>query len=144
MPVLRVFADGKPHGRKDVQDQVAQALQLDAESLSLLLADGRTPVHVNRSSWAVSYLHRAGALRRLNRGVYEITDRGRSLLARGQDKLTIRDLLEFEEFRKFHNFRQGVERTAEPAGVSAVSPEEQLASAWKQLQESLAEQCCPN
>lgn len=47
-PALRVFADGNPHGLKEVREQAAQAFQLDAWSRALLLSDGRTPVSASR------------------------------------------------------------------------------------------------
>jgi len=137
LPALRVFADGMPHGLKEAREQVSQQLQLDPDSRALLLADGRTPVYVNRTAWAITYLHRAGALSRLERGVYQITDRGRELLGRNLDKLTSKHLMEFQEFREFVQVDNG---PVAPPDRHDESPEERLANAWKQLRESLAKE----
>jgi len=137
LPALRVFADGKPHGLKEAREQVSQQLQLDPDSRALLVADGRTPVYVSRTDWAITYLHRAGALARPERGVYQITERGRELLSRGFDKLTVKHLMEFPEFREFVQVKIG---PPPPPNGDDESPEERLASAWKQLRESLAKE----
>ncbi len=134
LPALGALADGKPHGLKEVREKAADQLQLDAESRASLLVDGRTPVYVSRTDWAVTYLFRAGALARAERGVYQITERGKELLARGLEKLTQKDLLEFPEFRKF--LRGNGPEVPPPCGGDA-SPEEQLANAWRELRESL-------
>ncbi len=134
LPALRAFADGQPHELKEVREAVAQQLQLEPESRTLLLKDGRTPVYVSRTDWAVTYLFRAGALARRKRGVYEITERGRDLLGRGLDKLTQKHLLEFPEFRKFI---LGNDTVIPPPIDGHASPEEQLASAWSQMRETL-------
>ena len=137
LPALRVFADGKPHGLKEAREQVSQQLQLDPDSRALLVADGRTPVYVSRTDWAITYLHRAGALARPERGVYQITERGRELLSRGFDKLTVKHLMEFPEFREFVQVKIG---PPPPPNGDDESPEERLASVWKQLRESLAKE----
>ncbi len=82
----------------------------------------------------MTYLFRAGALARAERRVYQITERGKELLARGLERLTQRCLLEFPEFRKF---LVGDEPEVPPPSGGDASPEEPLASAWKELRESL-------
>ena len=138
LPALRAFADGKPHGLREAREYVSQQLQLDPVSRALLLADGRTPVYVSRTDWAITYLHRAGALARPERGVYQITERGRELLGRNLEKLTAKHLMEFEEFRQF--MQGGKPALVPPTDVENGSPEERLANAWKQLRESLAKE----
>jgi len=138
LPALRAFADGKPHGLKEAREQVSQQLQLDPESRAILLPDGHTPVYVSRTDWAITYLHRAGALARPERGVYQITERGRELLGRNLEKLTAKHLMEFEEFRQF--MPGGKPELVPPTDVENGSPEERLANAWKQLRESLAKE----
>ena len=137
LPALRVFADGKPHGLREAREYVSQQLQLDPDSRALLLADRRTPVYVSRTDWAITYLHRAGALARPERGVYQITERGRELLGRNPERLTAKHLMEFPEFREFVQVKKGPDP---PPNGDVESPEERLANAWKQLRESLAKE----
>jgi restriction system protein len=137
LPALRVFADGKPHGLREAREYVSQQLQLDPDSRALLLADRRTPVYVSRTDWAITYLHRAGALARPERGVYQITERGRELLGRNPERLTAKQLMEFPEFREFVQVKKGPDP---PPNGDEESPEERLANAWKQLRESLAKE----
>jgi len=45
---------------------------------------------------------KAGALKRVKRGVFQITERGRELLQKYPEKITVQTLSEFPEFVSFH------------------------------------------
>lgn len=55
----------------------------------------------NRVMWALSYLGQALAVERPRRGVYRITERGRSLLHDLPDTITVGDLRRYPEFVEF-------------------------------------------
>ena len=85
------------------------------------------------------YLTKAGALERMKRGVFRITERGKELLALKVPKLTIKDLSQFPEFVAFHKGSQnGDDEVQEIKAERPQTPEEQLANAYKVLREALA------
>lgn len=95
----------------------------------------------NRLAWAVQYLKAAMLLKPVRRAVYQITDRGFSLLNEKPSEITTKALLQFPEFREF----QG--RGAEPHGPddppapppdTKETPKESLDRNFRTLQEALA------
>ena len=80
---LDLFRDDKPHTRKEIIKIAVNALNLTPDDLKLRTKSGK-PIYESRLSWGVSYLERAGMLKKIKRGVYEITDRGQEYLRKGQ------------------------------------------------------------
>ena len=81
LPVLKAFSDGEAP-LSEVRERTAAAERLSSEDLREMLPGGRQAVFVNRVSWAVTYMERAGLLERVRRGVYRLTQDGESLLSR--------------------------------------------------------------
>src|SRR2546428_6722074 len=80
LPLLQELADGGEHPLTEIRDRVATKLELSAADLEAVLPSGKQTVFGNRLGWAKTYVERAGLLRTVRRGVYQITDRGRSVL----------------------------------------------------------------
>ncbi len=82
---------------------------------------------------------KAGALERIKRGVFRITERGKTLLELNLPRLTIQNLSKYPEFVAFHRGSQnGGEEEREIKSEKTQTPEEQLANAYKILRDSLA------
>lgn len=90
-PVLRALLDGETHHRRDLYEQVADAVGLTAEERDETLNSGQLRFK-NRIGWATSYLNRAGAVERPSRGSYKIADVGRKLLVDHPDRITEKNL----------------------------------------------------
>jgi restriction system protein len=86
-PVLELHADGLPHTSADVRDKVAQTLGVTEEDRQVPLPSGRTSRYANRVAWAVTHMAQALLLERPQRGVTQITPRGRDVLARHPDRV---------------------------------------------------------
>jgi restriction system protein len=86
----------------------------------------------------VVYLAKAGALERIKRGVFRITDRGRELLELNVPKLTIKHLSVYPEFVAFQKGSQKSGHDEPGEHEKTETPEEQLANAYKVLREALA------
>jgi restriction system protein len=82
-PVLELHADGLPHTSADVRDKVAQVLGVTEEDRQVPLPSGRTSRYANRIAWAVTHMAQALLLERPQRGVTQITPRGRDVLVAG-------------------------------------------------------------
>ena len=139
LPVLRATSDGKEHTTAEIREFVATELKLTPEEIAQKLPSGAQTVFANRVAWSVVYLSKAGALERTKRGIFRITDRGRSLLGLNVPKLTNKDLAVYPEFIAFQKGAQeGGQDEHNERPEKSETPEEQLANAYRVLRSALA------
>jgi restriction system protein len=131
LPVLRLASDGKEHSTAELRERIAAELKLSPEELGLKLPSGVQTVFANRIAWSVVYLAKAGALERIKRGVFKITDRGRELLELNLPKLTIKQLAVYPEFVAFHKGSQKSDENEQEEREKKETPEEQLENATR-------------
>jgi len=84
-PVLRALQDGQPHLHKEIREVVAREMGITEAERQQLIKSG-VPVFDSRVGWAVTYMVRAGLVRRPRRGVNQITEAASrcSLLTRNE------------------------------------------------------------
>ena len=87
-PVLEFFAAVEEAGRVEAKAYLADVCKLSASERALLTSSG-VPVYQSRADWAVSNLSAAGYLERVTRGVYSLSEKGRSALLSGIDGETL-------------------------------------------------------
>lgn len=108
----------------------------DAEE-SELLPSGRQRRFANRVAWAKVYLERAGIFSSPGRGQFQITSRGREILAAPPEVLDIKYMERYPEFREFRAKPQAAEAT--PAETQELdTPEETLDAAYQSIRAGLA------
>jgi restriction system protein len=138
--VLRVPSDGAEHSLKDAVPVLADTFHLtDAERTELLLSGQRAVFH-NRVAWANTYLKKAGLLSAPRRGVFTITDRGKSVLAKNPPRIDRSFLEQFPEFLAFSGkSKTGSEadlvQLKPPAGIE--TPLESLEIAYEKIRKEL-------
>ncbi len=138
IPVLRLAADGKEHSTAELRDRIATDLKLTPEDLAQKLPSGVQTVFTNRVAWSVVYLAKAGALERIKRGLFRITDRGKELLGLNVPKLTIKHLSAYPEFVALQKGSKNDGHDEPGEHEKTQTPEEQLANAYKVLRDALA------
>jgi restriction system protein len=116
VPVLEVLSDGQLHARRELFDHVADHLGLTYAERELRVASGGLLLH-NRMTWAFSALVRAEAVDRPQRGMYQITDGGRTLLRTHPNGISEKDLQQIPAYQDY----VPVERSR--AASAAVTPE---------------------
>lgn len=139
-PVLRVLADGRVRSRRELYDDVAEAEALTAAQRAITLDSGQLK-YENRIGWAVTYLVKAGAVERPNRGRQHITEVGRGLLAQFPNGILERDLrtLEGYEGRRKRPPSPGEAITAESLPVTDdLDPVEQVETGVARIVEGVA------
>ncbi|MCA1563197.1 MAG: DUF262 domain-containing protein [Acidobacteria bacterium] len=103
LPLLKLAGDGQQHTSAEAVESLAQRFQLSTDDRGQLLQNGQ-PRFNNRVGWATTYLKKAGLLQAVGRGRFEVTDRGRDVLAAQPDAIDIAFLEsrfpEVVEFRK--------------------------------------------
>lgn len=147
LPVLSTLADGEPQHRRALADRIADHFCLSAEERTALLPSGKASVVRSRTGWALTYLKQAGLVRTLKRGLYEITPRGREVLAEDPSRVDNNYLCRFPEFREFRERSRDAGNDGQTASPSAASaeftqppggaPDEALEAAYGQLRASV-------
>ncbi|MDJ0355060.1 restriction endonuclease [Paenarthrobacter sp. PH39-S1] len=130
IPVLKVLSDGKPRKRRELIIEVQDVLGILDEQRSVLLNSGQSKVE-NRVGWAISDLTTAGAIYRPVRGISEITDLGRTLLAKYLGGLNRSDLETIDVYRN-HQPRRRPETA--PRAANALEAAEDILSPLEQIE----------
>src|SRR6266478_9154533 len=87
LPVLQTLEAGRPRHRRELAAAVTDALHLSEAERQQTLASGKATVMLSRVSWALAYLKQARLVESPSRGVYQLTDRGRDVLARKPSRI---------------------------------------------------------
>ena len=106
LPLLKITADGRIHETHETTEQLADELGLSKTERTQRTAD-ETAQQINyNAAWAKTYLRKAGLIEERGYGKFQITNRGRELLATGPDKLDINALRQSPEFQKWRDTRK--------------------------------------
>jgi restriction system protein len=117
-PCLVVHQDGQPHPAAELRDRLAEITEVTDEDRKIMLPSRTQPVYSNRVAWAVTHLAQAGLLDRPSRGITEITDRGREVLAKHTEFVNIAVLMQFPEYVEFRTPTRESGRASPRAGQS--------------------------
>ncbi len=142
VPLLRYVSDDKDHSMSEAREFLAKEFSLSDVELKEMLPSGRQTTFANRVAWAKAYLSQAGLLESPKRGVFKISDRGRSILSKLPEKITVKWLEQFPEFREFRYEKKGngdVKNKIEDE-EQAGTPEETLDQAAEKLRFEVAQQ----
>ena len=140
-PMLETVKNGEIYKIKDITIMLAQQLNLSSTDLAEMLPSGRQTVFKNRVGWAKTYLSKAGLIESPARATIRITDVGKKVVNENPDKIDTKYL---EQFPSFVNFTSASGQTdsdnSAPANPqpSALTPDDQLEDAYKQINASLA------
>jgi len=144
-PLLAFATDGSEKNINDAIKQIADQLNLTDDERHQLLPSGKQAVFANRVHWARTYLDKAGAIKRTRRSHFQITERGKQLLADNPTRIDVQVLKKFPEFIAFQTSKvidaAGNNVAPLPAATeipeSAVTPEEAVQQAESQIFENL-------
>lgn len=142
LPALRLAAERNDEvSIRDLSRQIAQDFRLTAEELKQPLPSGRAPQFYNRLQWAVFHLRKAGLLSTPKRAHVAITSQGRELARRGLERIDLRVLSEYPEFRRFREASrtEGEERDPDPQplATNGATPLEALEDNYQRLRSAL-------
>lgn len=137
LPLLKIAGDGKVHVLAHVRKQLAKHFGLSATEEEELLPSGRQTRFANRVAWAKVYMQRGGLLSSPGRGQFQITERGREVLANPPANIDIKFLERFPEFLEFRS-RPTESSTEAGEANDSKTPEEALEVAYLSLRAGLA------
>jgi restriction system protein len=152
LPVLKIAGDGNVHKFRESIEILADQFQLTDDERRELLPSGSQSVFDNRVGWARTYLKQAGLLRSPRRGFFEITARGKELLVTGVvhiDNSVLEQFPEYQDFKKRRKNKDGDdeedhESSSQDIAESELTPEDQIASAYKTIRCSVEKEILEN
>ncbi len=145
LPLLRLAAD-KESCVSDAVERLANDYNLSPEERATLLPSGRQTTFSNRVAWAKSYLVQAGLIApTTQRAHFCITGRGKSVLSNPPERITIKYLSQFPEFREFRKVGESGTaandlKSSELAADATLTPDETIRNAHSQLEQELAKE----
>ena len=131
-PLLEAHQDGEEHANRDLIALLADSFGLTEDERREMLPSGGARLFDNRVGWAKSHMAQAGLLYSPRRAVSVITDRGRNILRDYPDRVDLRVLNEFEDYREFRNRRRAPEEEEDhtEGPPETQTPEEVLENAY--------------
>jgi len=147
--VLIVLSDGKSHHARELHESVLQRVALTDSERSETMKGGGNRAR-SRAHWALEYLCQSGAVRRPDRGVAEITDLGRKLLAENPDGISLGLLKQTDGLKEWK--RRSLEKRAARIGNDdsedldsdlddeSGTPNEQIETSIKEIESTVASQ----
>ena len=145
-PFLEVLHERGRVSLREMRDELARRMNVSDEERRIMLPSGRQRRFDNRVGWARTYLSKAGLIRTVSRGVYELTEEGRQLLHSTRDDLDVDSLMQFDAFQRWkaasradpQPTRSDPETSGD--GKAEETPLEALEENHRLLQESLADE----
>ncbi|MDD1796264.1 restriction endonuclease [Enterovibrio sp. ZSDZ42] len=129
---LAYFAENGAQKWRHAEVPLAKAMNVSDEDALLEYASGNGKVFPDRITWALSALAASNLLERPKRGVYQITELGRSFLSRPQDVHPY--VKEKAEQRRLEKLRERSETLPELVNDSTdTTPSEALESAYQEI-----------
>jgi restriction system protein len=142
LPLLKTAADGKEHTKREVLNDLAERFGLTENERKELLPSGNQEIFDNRLGWARTYLKKAGLIQYTQRGHFQITDRGKTVLAQNPSVINVAYLRQFPEFLEFHPSKR-TPSDAEPSEspeAATETPEEVVASGYLKLRRQVEQE----
>lgn len=128
-PVLEVLAGAEVLSMRELTERISRRLNLTDDERRETITSGMSLI-ANRVHWSVTYLFKARAVNRPQRGYVQITQRGADLLATegGIRNSTLEQFPEYREFYYKYRGKKARSRPTEPLAVPAVEVDEEDAS----------------
>ncbi|MGS2726527.1 restriction endonuclease [Psychroserpens sp. BH13MA-6] len=140
LPMLKLLSDGKQWTLNEVMRTLTKHFGLTEEHLKIQVPSKQMGLFRNRVGWTRSYLKKAGLIKYPDRGVYQITEMGKSFLETNPTTLRMKQLEQFpdyQEWRKTFSSNDKIKATIQ-AGTDEQTPEEILATTIEELNNELA------
>ena len=142
LPLLEFLGDQNEHSLRETIDHLTNHFKLTEEELKQLLPSGQQAVFDNRVAWARTYLKQAGLLEPTRRGYFRITPRGLEVLKQKPEKINVKFLEQFKEFRDFRQRKRKPHDKTKETNKEDIekTPAEALEAAYENLREDLAKE----
>ena len=136
---LEALEDGKTHSLREISSYVADKYQMTAEERQQVISSGQL-VLLNRVGWVKTYMKKAGLIKTVKRGIYQINDEGQKALIENPEKITLDYLNKYESFREFiHPSHETTEEHVNNVSEN-LTPQEQMDQNYASINQQLADE----
>lgn len=141
-PVLEHSGDGNIHTLKELYKAMIERFSLTQEDISIMLPSGTKTIVYNNVQWSVTYLVKAGLLKRVSRGVLQITSEGMKVLQDKPKDIDIAFLNKYDSFKEFHTgtVSGNASQTKDVEQEVIETPDYTFEEAFKQINDKLADE----
>lgn len=137
--MLELLADGQPKSLNDVMALLSSHFNLTQDHLKIKVPSGQMGLFRNRVGWTRSYLKKADLIKYPERGVYQITEAGKTFLTTNPTKLRMKQLEQFPKYKEWRQTFSDTKTKEKPlTRTDEQTPEELLASTVAELKNELA------
>ncbi len=142
LPLLKLAGDGNVHAKRDAVNELAAQFGVSEDERRELLPSGNQEVFDNRVGWARTYLKKAILINYVQRGHFQITERGQSVLAKNPPRIDVAYLRQFPEFLEFHkpSPSTAVQDQVQELETAKETPEELVASGYLKLRQQVEQE----
>ena len=142
LPLLQIASDSRDHRLSEAIETLAQQFRLTEDERRLLLPSGRQTTFDNRVGWARTHLGKALLLESPRRGMFRLTERGRSLLRENPSGITMPVLTRYPEYNEFRSRTRVTNGNdhEETIVASERTPQELLELSYQNLRATLAQE----
>ena len=142
LPVLNIFKDKKEHTTKECKEVVIKYFNLGEEDIKELVPSGKQTLVENRVYWSLTYLKKSLLLETICRGKYKITERGVNLLKTNPERIDIKLLSQYKEYRIFSNQEEADSNveTIKNEENEIDTPEDSIDKLYQKINNKLAEE----
>lgn len=140
LPILKFLSDNQIHTLQDCIEAVVKEFNLDENDMKQLIPSKKQTTVYNRVYWSLTYLKKALLIKSEQRGHYQITDRGKTLLETNPtiiDPKLLSNYAEFQDFR--YNDGTSFSENNDSHEDEDITPEEILSTAYDRLYNQLAD-----
>jgi restriction system protein len=117
LPLMKLASDGQPHSLAEAVEWMAHQFRLSGDDQAELIPSGQPRLY-NRVGWTATHLRKAGLLRAVGPGRFELTERGRDVLASRPAALNAAFLeSQFPEYSEFRRVRSYPEANDEDSSA---------------------------
>lgn len=121
-----------------IREKLAKQFSLTDDELKELIPSKLQGKFHNRVAWDLSYLKQASLVESPRRSFYQITERGRLLLATKPERITIKTLMQYEDFALLRSNASKSRANIDIEERIEQTPDELIAEAHQRLNKALA------
>lgn len=142
LPLLEFIGKNENSNTKLLKEGMIKHFNITKEEQEQKTPNGKQQIYYNRIAWAISYIRMAGLIHSSQRGIYNITEQGKTVLKNPPEKITVAYLKQFEKFSKDRNLDKIKEQVPEETEqeISNKTPDELFELSYSQIIENIKEQ----
>ncbi|HRG75466.1 MAG TPA: restriction endonuclease [Leptospiraceae bacterium] len=141
LPVLKFLADKKEYQSKEIKDYICKEFKLTEKELEEKLPSSNSISLIsNRVAWAEAHMKMAGIIESPRRGFYRITNDGINVLKKPPEKINLKFLQSFEEYKRKKAEWKNKEKedSQETEEINSLTPDEMLELGHKKIKNELS------